>query len=414
QVTTNEGEIKEAYVYRWIAGLNKLEKSLWKYEDFLKDKESFLSFGKLRASFGTTGNDQISNYLYLPLYSTTTAYLGNSATQVITLPNESIKWETTKKLEFAIDLGFLKDRITFTANYYRNRSSDQISLAATGSQNGYGNYTANLPALIQNKGLELELNSTNITGGDFSWKTAANFTFTDNKLLKFDNLESSFYAANYVVGESINLIRLYRYTGVNPANGTATFEDRDGNGVINTNDRYVADLGTPFFGGFNNTFTYKGFELGIFFQFNHRFGVTQILNTRPGALVNQNEYWLNRFTPANADSFTPGATANAGSPIYASYNNYTSSDAVYGDASYIKLRSVNLSYSIPQEWLKRIRVSNASVYVQGQNLYTWAKNKYTLDTETTITGGPTGLGTGTLGQVLPPLRTIVFGINCSF
>ncbi|MEJ7559811.1 MAG: TonB-dependent receptor [Pedobacter sp.] len=383
-------------------------------EDFIKDNQSFLSFGKLRASFGSTGNDQISNFIYLPLYSSTTAYLGNAATSVVTLPNENIKWESTKKLEFAIDLGFLQDRILFTANYYRNRSSDQITAAALTTQSGYNSYTSNLPATIQNKGLELELNTTNITSKDFSWKTSVNFTFTDNKLLSFTDLDKSFYASSYVVGESINLIRLYHYTGVNATNGTATFEDKDGNGVINASDRYVADLGTPYFGGFNNTFSYKSFELGVFFQFNHRFGVTQILNTRPGALVNQNDYWLDRWSAGNPNSSIPAATATAGSPIYTSYNLYTSSDAVYGDASYLKLRSVNLSYSLPVQWVKQIKLSNASVFVQGQNLYTWAKNKYVLDTETTIQGGPSGLGTGTIGQVLPPLRTIVFGINCTF
>ncbi|MBC6112587.1 TonB-dependent receptor [Pedobacter sp. CCM 8938] len=383
-------------------------------EDFIKNNLSFLSFGKLRASYGSTGNDQISNFLYLPLYSSATAYLGNAATNVTVIPNESIQWETTKKLEFATDLGFFKDRISFTANYYRNRSSDQITSNALGSQSGYNSFTLNLPATIQNKGLELELNTTNIVMKDFSWKTSANFTFTDNKIVEFPNLDKSFYSTSYVVGESVNLIRLYHYLGVNPTNGTAMFEDKDGNGVINTNDRYVADLGTPFFGGFNNTFTYKGFELGIFFQFNHRFGVTQILNTRPGALVNQNGFWLDRWTPTNTASNIPGASATAGTPIYTSYNNYTSSDAVYGDASYLKLRSVNLSYSLPAEWLKHVKMSSCSVFVQGQNLYTWAKNKYILDTETTVQGGPSGLGTGTIGQVLPPLRTIVFGVNCSF
>jgi TonB-linked SusC/RagA family outer membrane protein len=383
-------------------------------ENLVKDNLPFLSFGKLRASYGTTGNDQISNYLYLPLYSSATAYLGNAATNVTVLPNEFIQWETTKKLEFAIDLGFLKDRISFTANYYRNRSSDQITSNALGSQSGYNSYTLNLPATIQNTGLELELNTTNIITKDFSWKTSANFTFTDNKIIDFPDLEKSFYASSYVVGESVNLIRLYHYLGVNPANGTAMFEDKDGNGVINSNDRYIADLGTPFFGGFNNTFTYKNFELGVFFQFNHRFGVTQILNTRPGAFVNQNDYWLGRWTPTSTNSNLPGASATAGSAIYTSYNNYTSSDAVYGDASYLKLRSVNLSYTLPAEWLKHIKMSGCSIFVQGQNLYTWAKNKYILDTETTIQGGPPGLGTGTLSQVLPPLRTIVFGVNCSF
>jgi TonB-linked SusC/RagA family outer membrane protein len=387
---------------------------IFSQEDFIKNSLPFLSFGKLRGSFGNTGNDQIANYIYLPLYSPASTYLGNAATNVVTLPNEGIRWESTKKLDVAIELGFLKDRIYLTANYYRNRSSNLITLNALPTQSGYNSYNTNLPATIQNRGVELELSTTNIVAGDFTWKSALNVSFTNNQLLDFPNLASSFYASSYVVGEPVNVIRLYRYLGVNPTTGVATYEDKDGNGVINANDRYVANIGTPYYGGFNNSFTYKGFELGIFFQFNHRFGVTEILNTRPGALVNQNDYWLGRWTPTNTASAIPGASATAGTPISASYNNYTSSDAVYGDASYLKLRSVNLSYNLPSKWLAPAHLSACNVFIQGQNLYTWAKNKYTLDTETTVQGGPSGLGTGTLGQVLPPLRTIVFGINCTF
>ncbi|MCX2479377.1 SusC/RagA family TonB-linked outer membrane protein [Pedobacter sp. MC2016-15] len=383
-------------------------------EDFVKNSLPFLSFGKLRGSFGNTGNDQIANYIYLPLYSAASTYLGNAAMNLVSLPNEGIKWESTKKLDLALELGFLRDRIYLTANYYRNRSSNLITSNALPTQSGFNSYVTNLPAVIQNKGIELELNTTNVIAGDFSWKSALNVSFTNNKLLDFPNLASSFYASSYVVGEPVNVIRLYHYLGVNPANGTATYEDRDGNGIINADDRYVADIGTPYYGGFNNSFTYKGFELGVFFQFNHRFGVTNIVSTRPGALTNQNEYWLGRWTPENTGSTIPGSSATAGTPVSASYNNYTNSDAVYGDASYLKLRSVNLSYNLPSKWLKPARLSACNVFVQGQNLFTWAKNKYTLDTETTIQGGPSGLGTGTLGQVLPPLRTIVFGLNCTF
>jgi TonB-linked SusC/RagA family outer membrane protein len=383
-------------------------------EDFVKNNLPFLSFGKLRGSFGNTGNDQISNYIYLPLYSTASTYLGNAAMNVVTLPNQGIRWESTKKLDVAVELGFLRDRIYLTANYYRNRSSNLITSNALATQSGYNSYTTNLPATIQNRGVELELNTTNVIAGDFSWKSALNMSFTNNKLLDFPNLASSFYSSSYVVGEPVNVIRLYRYLGVNPTTGVAIYEDRDGNGIINSDDRYVADIGTPYFGGFNNSFSYKGFELGVFFQFNHRFGVTKIVNTRPGALLNQNEYWQGRWTPTNTSSGIPGASATAGTPISASYNNYTSSDAVYGDASYLKLRSVNLSYNLPSKWLVPAHISACNVFVQGQNLYTWAKNKYVLDTETTVQGGPSGLGTGTIGQVLPPLRTIVFGINCTF
>ncbi|MCW2259716.1 MULTISPECIES: SusC/RagA family TonB-linked outer membrane protein [Sphingobacterium] len=390
-------------------------------EDFVQDKLPFLSFGKLRASYGTTGNDQISNYMYLPLYSSATAYLNNPSMNIGTLPNEYIKWETTKKMEFALDLGFLRDRILFTGNYFRNRSGDQITDVILSTQVGYNSYKANLPALIQNTGLELELNTTNIVTENFTWKTSTNFTFYKNKLVEFPGIENTFYASSFLVGEPLNLIRLYHYQGVDETTGRATYEDRNGDGVINADDRYVADLGTPFYGGFNNTFSYKGFELGVFFQFNHRFGVTKILNTRPGAMVNQNEYWLGRWSPTNPNTDIPGAitpssptSTPTGTALNNSYNLYSSSDAVYGDASYIKLRSINLSYNLPKNWTSRLRMSNCSVFMQGQNLFTWAKNKYVLDTETTVQGGPSGLGTGTIAQVLPPLRTIVFGFNCQF
>lgn len=390
-------------------------------ENFVEDNVRFLSFGKLRASYGTTGNDQISNYMYLPLYSPATAYLNNPSMNIGTLPNEYIKWETTKKMEFALDLGFLRDRILFTGNYFRNRSGDQITDVILSTQVGYNSYKANLPALIQNTGLELELNTTNITSENFTWKTSANFTFYKNKLVEFPGIENTFYASSFLVGEPLNLTRLYHYQGVDETTGRATYEDRNGDGVINGDDRYVADLGTPFYGGFNNTFSYKGFELGVFFQFNHRFGVTKILNTRPGAMVNQNEYWLGRWSPTNPNTDIPGAiiptlptSSPAGAALSSSYNQFTNSDAVYGDASYIKLRSINLSYNLPKNWTSKLKMSNCSVFMQGQNLFTWAKNKYVLDTETTVQGGPSGLGTGTIAQVLPPLRTIVFGFNCQF
>ena len=96
------------------------------------------------------------------MYSSTTAYLGNAAIVPVTLPNASIKWETTRKIEGGIDLGFFRDRILLTASYYRNRSSDQITYVSVPLQSGYNSTTSNLPALIQNTGLELELNTTNI------------------------------------------------------------------------------------------------------------------------------------------------------------------------------------------------------------------------------------------------------------
>jgi TonB-linked SusC/RagA family outer membrane protein len=383
-------------------------------ENFIRNNLSFLSFGKLRGSFGTTGNDQISNYLYLPLYSASTTYLGQATINPSTLPNASIQWETTKKLEAALDLGFLKDRILFTANYYRNRSSDQVTFLTVPTQSGYNAIQANLPAVIQNSGLELELNTVNFTSKDLRWTTSLNVTFPKNKLVEFPGLEKTFSSGSYIVGQPLVFSRVYHYMGVDPANGRAMYEDIDKDNAITTNDRTVAKIGTPYYGGLNNTISYKNWSLNVFFQFNHRYGTTNILNTRPGILSNQNVSYNARWRKAGDITSIPGATTTTGTPIYLSYNLYTQSDAVWGDASYLKFRTAALSYDLPAKWAGFIKMSSCRAYVQAQNLFTWAKNKYILDTETTVQGGPSGLGTGTIGQVMPPLRTIMFGINCSF
>jgi TonB-linked SusC/RagA family outer membrane protein len=384
-------------------------------ENFVRNNLSFLSFGKLRGSYGTTGNDQIGNYTYLALYGNTTAYLGSAAIVPGQLANPAIQWETTKKLEFAIELGFLKDRIYLTTNYYRNRSGNQLSFLTYPYQTGYNSFQDNLPALIENSGLEVELTSSNIKGKDFEWRTAFNITLPKNELVDFPGLAQTFSATSYIIGMPLNFSRLYHYTGVDAATGKATYEDLDKNGIINTNDRYIGKIGTPYYGGLSNGFSYKGLQLDLFFQFNHRFGTNNILSTRPGALTNQNTSVLDRWQPGNTSGvFFPGASATAGSPIASSYTQFSQSDALYGDASYIKFRSASLAYSLPKAWTGRMKMSNCRLFVEGQNLFTWAKNKNILDTETQVQGGPSGLGTGTIGQLTPPLRTIVFGINCSF
>lgn len=384
-------------------------------ENFIRNNLSFLSFGKLRGSYGTTGNDQISNYNYLQLYNSTTAYLGNAAIVNGVLANPDIQWETTKKMEFAIELGFLKDRIYLTTNYYRNRSTNQLANLAYPYQSGYNSLLANLPALIENSGIEIDLSSTNVRGKDFKWTTAFNITLPKNKLVDFPGLATTFSSTSYIIGLPLKFSRLYHYTGVDPVTGKATYEDMDKNGIINTNDRYIGKIGTPYYGGLSNSFSYKGLQLDIFFQFNHRFGVNNVISTRPGALINQNTSVSDRWKPGNTNNvFFPGASATAGSPIANSYAQFNQSDAIYGDASYIKFRSASLAYTLPAAWINRMKMSNCRLFFEGQNLFIWAKNKNIFDTETQVAGGPSGLGTGTIGQLTPPLRTIVFGINCSF
>ncbi|QHS58456.1 TonB-dependent receptor [Chitinophaga agri] len=387
---------------------------LFSQEDFIADNLDWLSFGKLRASYGTTGNDQIVNYIYLPLLSSAGTYQGQSALLRATLPNPGVKWETTQKLDIAIELGFLKDRIMLTADYYRNRSSDQLLAAALPTQSGYNSYTVNLPAVIQNSGFEIEINSTNFKTRNFSWTTSLNVTLPKNKLLSFPGIEKSFYASSYLVGEPIDLVRRYVYTGYDPQTGIPQYADQNKDGAIDfNNDRKIIHPGTPFFGGLNNTFSYRHFDFSFFLQFNHRNGATNGFSTPIGSSrSNQNTSVLDRWRHPGDVAAYPVATTTSGTPAYAAYTQYGSSTALWGDAGYLKLRSASLAYTLPSEWLKKMKASGFKVYAEAQNLFTWTKNKYIFDPETSVPGGPPGLGTGLIA--MPPLRTIVFGVNCSF
>ncbi|MET3880164.1 TonB-dependent receptor [Chitinophaga sp. OAE865] len=387
---------------------------LFSEEDFIKEALPWLGLGKLRASYGTTGNDQINNYLYLPLLSSAGTYLGSSALYRVTLPNPGIKWETTRKLEFGLELGLKNDRASFTGNYYRNRSADQLLSAALPTQSGYNSYNVNLPALIQNSGVELELNTLNLKTWNFGWRSSLNVTFYRNKLVEFPGIEKSFYASSYLIGQPVDVVRRYVYTGYDPNTGIPRYVDVNKDGAVDfNNDRQVIKPGNPFFGGLNNSFNYRNWDLSFFLQFHHRKGSTNTISTPVGSSrSNQNTSLLDRWRQPGDNATYPAATSTPGTPIYLGYTQYSSSTALWGDASYMKLRSASLSYTFPKAWISKARISNLKVYAEGQNLFTWAKNKYIYDPETSVSGGPPGLGTGMIA--MPPLRTIVFGINCSF
>lgn len=387
---------------------------LFSEEPFAQDNLPWLNFGKLRASFGTTGNDQINNYLYLPLLSAAGTYQGGAALIRATLPNPGIKWETTRKLEFGLELGFLQDRIKFSGDYYRNRSTDQLLSAALPTQSGYNSYTVNMPALVQNSGVELELTTLNLKAWNFGWTTNFNVTFYRNKLIDFPGIEKSFYASSYLIGQPIDMVRKYLYTGYDPKTGIPQYADLNGDGIIDfNNDRQIISPGNPYFGGINNTFSYKNWDFSFFLQFHHRKGNTNNMSTPIGSSrSNQNTSLLDRWRQPGDIATYPAATTTPGTPAYLGYTQYGSSTALWGDASYLKLRSASLSYSFPKTWLKKANIANLKVYAEGQNLFTWMKNKYIYDPETSVPGGPPGLGTGMIA--MPPLRTIVFGVNCSF
>jgi len=344
-------------------------------EEFLQD-QSILSFGKLRASWGVTGNDQIGDYQYLDTWGTSFAYQGITGLYPTRVFNPNFGWEEIKKKELGVDLGFFRDRIFLTANYYNNRSDNQLINIVLAPQTGYNSYFGNTPALIENKGWEIELSSLNIQKEKFSWKTNFNITFPSNTLLEYPGLANSSDARRYVVGESTRIVRGFEFTGVDRQTGIAQFRDVDGDGKISDFNDYVTlgSLLPKYYGGIGNNLSYGNLSLGFLFQFVKQEGPSIGYGpqaTTIGGLANLDELVLDRWQQPGDVTDVPRATANSANDANVAYRNYYRySSAVWDDASFIRLKNVSLSYDI-SKWTQKINISRALVQFNAQNLLTW-------------------------------------------
>jgi TonB-linked SusC/RagA family outer membrane protein len=379
-------------------------------ERWIKNIFSFLSFGKLRGSYGTTGNDQIGDYQFLNLYTPVTVdvpYQNVAGLEVKGLPNPHFAWEETKKLQFGIDIGLFNDRIIATANFARNRSSNQLLPYSLPWVTGAGALSAiNFPATIQNVSWELSLSIDNIKTKEFTWSSNINLTIPKNKLVEFPNLEQSTYNGRLFIDEPISINKAYRYIGVDPASGVFMFEDKNGNSVSSPNfttDQTVLINTMPkYFGGFKNNIAYKGFQLDFLFQFVKQIGKNYLFNGTPGRFVaglgNQPVDVLNRWQKpgdlTDFQKFSQNTTLNS------SASNFRSSDESFSDASFIRLKNLSLSYTLPQGWNK-FRIQNFRVFLQAQNLLTVTSYKG-LDPETKS------------ATILPPLAVLTLGFHLDF
>lgn len=380
----------------------------WIFSNTFKDKLPFLSFGKLRASYGSTGNDQITDYQYLPTWrGTSNPYQGVAGLMPTRLFNPNHRWEINRKLEAALELGLFKDRLFITAAYFRNRSSNQLVEYPLPSQTGFTSITENLQALVQNTGVEIELRSTNINTRDFSWQTYGNITIPRNKLVSFPGLAYSSYATSYVIGEPLNLINKYRYLGVDPATGIYQFEDVNKDGVLTAKgDFQVLGKRDPdFYGGLGNDFQYKGFSCTVFFEFRHQTGLNYLLDMgtsrAPGRNFNQPVIVLERWQQPGDIAPIQRFTALNSTSVIIPASQMISSNAAYSDASFLRLKNIAVSYRLPASWQKKIGCSNARIYALAQNVLT-------------ITGyRGADPETQRLYQ-LPPLKTLVIGVDLTF
>jgi TonB-linked SusC/RagA family outer membrane protein len=259
---------------------------LFSNESFFKNRFGFISFGKLRGNYGTTGSDQIGDYRYMSLYdfiNVSAPYQGIVGLTPAGLPNPSLGWEETKKLQAGIDLGFWQDRLVINANFVRNRSSNQLLSYNLPYQSGVTSYLVNFPATIQNKAWEFVATGKLIQNKNLNWTSSINVTVPQNKLVAFPNLANSSYASYLVVGKPINTstaqVLKYHWLGVASGTGDYLYADANGHPTIapTKEDRTVWISTNPkFYGGFQNNISYKSLQLDFIFQFVKHTGYNDV------------------------------------------------------------------------------------------------------------------------------------------
>ncbi len=387
-------------------------------ETFLKDI-SIISFAKLRASYGVTGNDKIGEYKYQDVYDSGSfsGYDGDPILTPASLFNSTLHWERNVKTEVTLDLNFFKDLLQFSGSWYRNNSSDPLVNYPLPVMTGYNNVVNNLNGvIIQNQGLELQLTSINIESKDFRWSTNFNITIPSNKLLEYPDFDESSYTGQYAIGESLNTIIAANMIGVDPETGLYSVEDYNDNGVLDSSARdgdLRSQLNTDpdFYGGLQNSISYKNVNLSFLFQFRKKMGMNWYASntglTDPVGAVGSNypnvvlDRWQNPGDNASFQKFTTMASFLDITDLNGGHLPATLSDFTYSDVSFLRLKNVALSFDLPERAIEELGLSNLRLYAQGHNLLTFTPYK---------AGDPE---TPTL-RMLPPLRTVVMGVQISF
>jgi hypothetical protein len=343
------------------------------------------------------------------------------------MANPDLKWERTGQLDIGIDAGLLGNRLRVTADYYKKKTTDLLYNVAITGVSGYQTMLKNIGSL-QNSGYEFAVESDNLAGA-FKWTTAINIAFNKNKVLELggepyksldnsENISKSEDFRRLIVGEPVGVFWGYRFDGIfqntDEANlqtgstspigvGLRRYKDlNDDQKVDAANDREI--LGDPnpdFFGGFTNTFSYKGVELNVFFQFSHGnevYNYDAMELEIPTGGNNVYKELANRWTPTNPSNVYPKASTNRAVLV---------SDRYVEDGSYLKLKTVSLSYSFPN--VKSKHIQGIRVYVTGQNLITWTKYRG-YDPEVSYRGASSLLAGEDYG-VYPQSRTFLAGLK---
>jgi TonB-linked SusC/RagA family outer membrane protein len=375
---------------------------------------SWWSFLKLNASYGVTGLDAGGAYKYLTQWSAPkyTGYdLGNYNGVAAMISQQAVnadyQWQENRKINADLSMGFLKDQITLTVSWYRNRCDNQLTTIPLPSYTGFTSVLGNSPANVENSGWEGNLNANIIATKALSWTVGFNIGINRNRLLSYPDFEFSPFYTRKKIGASLNTEYLLGYLGVNPQNGRYSYADYNHDGIITQNsgvppgtlndDKYVVvDVTPKYSGGISNQLSYKNLMLSVFFNFKKQLrqlpftGIAGQMSNIPIEVYNN--HWQKPGDQTIYPRFTTQQTI--------SDTRFASSDGSYVDGSFVRLSSLALSYSLPKKLCQKM-------YMQGVNLSLNMGNVFTI---TSYKGIDPEITFGTL----PLPRTIAGRVSFNF
>lgn len=418
-------------------------------EDFIKNLDVFSQL-KFKAGYGKTGNDRIPGTARFELLTDNLAnYFFGGGTSLGQRPpgngaNPNLFWETTEQYNAGLDMGFFDDRLSLLVEVYQKDTNDLLLNADAAPSQGFTSIWENT-GQVRNKGLEISLNTVNAQTKNFTWTSDFNISFNQNTVVTIPEGKPIFGQPNYyqrlrtqqfIVEEGQPIGNMYGYISdrvYQPADfenydpdasahtllagqpsyraahqaGDEKFKDLDGDGKITGGDKTIIGNALPkFYGGFGNTFTYKNFQLSTFLQGSYGNDILNanrlVFENMDNAGQNQLATTLNRWTPENQNTTLHRAGGQGFEDI---------SSRIVEDGSYLRLKTVNLSYRFRQEVIEKLNLNGLELYLSGQNLITWTDYSG-FDPEVSVANSL--ITPGIDYSAYPKSRTFSFGLNVSF
>ena len=366
-----------------------------------------------RASYGTTGNSDIGNYISQGVYGNTT-YNSTTGTQPNRFENPDLRWEKSATFNLAIEFG-VWNRLEGTVEYYNKKTTDMLFETPLSYTSGFGSLMQNIGSM-RNTGLELSLTSQNIKK-DFAWSTDFNISFPKNVILDLGGQDSvvAISASDFlynprmrIVGQPVIVFLPYDYAGANPSNGNPMWRDDNGNLTENFSEARRINAGSnqpKFMGSITNTFSYKGFSLSFMFYYVYDFMMTN----------SYRKYMEDDFTDATGNKSKalldrwqkPGDITQVPKPVL----NNDSNGAAFGTSrwvtrgDYVRLKDLSFSYNLPENIISRVKLEKVQLIARGTNLWTRTIAPI-IDPEI----GQSGISYGNQ----PNTKTITLGLNIGF